>query len=118
MRLLVIQPSQTLISHLHSLEMRYEIVESAETLSAAFTGHNGIFDGVIARNNPAPGEIRTIGQNPYVQLRELPIFVYGNRLAAKQQFEHVTAKGVTCAYRGNLRDELKKWTQQLAEQVE
>lgn len=117
MRVIVIKPTDSLLRHLNALGIRYEIVESAETLSKQFTGHNGIFDGVIARSNPAPGELRTIGQNPYVQLRELPIFVYGNRLPAKQQFAHVTAERVTCVYRRNLRDELSAWATSIASEV-
>ena len=79
-----------------------------------FMGHDGFFDGVIAPNNVTPQELKVIANNNFVQLRELPIFVFGSAAVAKQRLTHIRADRITCVYRNNLRKELQAWTNTIA----
>lgn len=113
MRLLVISPTKTIKRHLDATGVDYEIVESAALLNKAFEETHGFFDGVIAPSDPQPGVIRTIGKNWYVSNRELPIFVFGNRLTTKQQMAHIYSQLVTFVYCKPLLPELKAWINNL-----
>jgi hypothetical protein len=100
-----------MVTSIKTLGVSYEIVESVESLNKCFEGHSGFFDGVIAPSNAPPETLSTIGENPYVKLRDLPIFVYGNTSAIQRRL--VAPSRVTLGYRGVMRDQLASWIKQL-----
>ena len=118
MRVLVINPTRSMQAYLKELGVDYEIVESADKMSEKFRGHDGIFHGVIAPNNPPPGTMRSISENWYTKNRCLPVFVFGSTVQVKERIQVANRDRVTFVYRQPLREGLHRWLESLLQMTD